>query len=134
MIIDFQVISHENQRYATVGDYWREADVWHFRVSRMSDYRYHFLVFLHEFTEAMLCHLMGVSMESIDQFDLAYETARDNRVKAPCGCKPTKTSEPGDDSHAPYRRMHKIATMVERAAARLLRISWKKYNAEVARL
>lgn len=120
--VNIETISHSDQRYPTVGDWWRGADgSWQIRVSRMSDWRYEMLVAIHELVECTLCFAMGVSGDEVDEFDTAFETAR------PDG----NTDEPGDNPDAPYRVQHGIATGVERIMASLLGVSWKAYDDEV---
>ena len=133
MNIEFKVIPHKDQRYATCGDYWITDDVWHVRVSRMSDRRYEWLVFLHELIECTLCKVRGVKLDDIDSFDIAYEAARSTHKRyAPCGC--LIQEEPGNDKHAPYFAQHQVATKCERLIALVLKVSWRKYDAEVASL
>lgn len=134
MKIDFQIIPHNQQRYNTVGDYWRETlDEWHFRVSAMDDGRYHWLVFIHELIEAGYCYMRGIPWTEIDAFDMTYEDARKfGQKRAPCGCK--FQNEPGFDKHAPYHKGHKLADKCERLLAHALHVQWKEYNKEVESL
>ena len=73
------------------------------------------------------------SLEESDEFDIAYERARENEMKMPgdgtadCGCKITEDSEPGDDRHAPYFHEHQIAAGFERMLAALLGVDWEAY-------
>lgn len=130
MIIDWRVIPHSEQAYETVGNYWEDGDTVHFRVSKLSDHRYEWLIFLHEFAEYFLGKFMGVRIEDIDAFDAAYEKARAQKsAHAPCGCKIQE--EPGFDRHAPYRWQHYTADMIERLACSLLNVDWVAYEKEV---
>jgi hypothetical protein len=131
MKIDFAPIAHNKQRYESAGDWFKKAGVWYFRVSRMKDKRYIWLVFLHEFIEWAICQLTGVKQRDVDKFDQAYETTRaDDR--ALCGCK--IQDEPGDDIHAPYHDAHAIASECERLIAKALDVDWIAYNETVNRL
>jgi hypothetical protein len=133
MIIEFKVIPHKRQRYNTVGDYFKKQGRWLFRVSKMEDQRFPILVFLHEIIEFFMCRMLGISVEDIDQFDLAYEEARQMKVgDAPCGCK--FYVEPGDDPHAPYHQPHQIATHCERLICEGLGIKWEQYGEVVESL
>jgi hypothetical protein len=133
MIIEFKVIPHRRQRYNTVGDYFKKQGRWLFRVSKMEDERYPILVLLHELIEFFMCRMMGISVESIDQFDLAYEEARQLMVgSAPCGCR--FYVEPGDDPHAPYILAHQTATKCEQLIAEAVGIKWSEYNEAVENL
>jgi hypothetical protein len=126
MIIEFKIISHKRQRYNTVGDYFKKQGRWLFRVSKMEDTRYTVLVFLHEIIEFFMCRMLDISVEAIDQFDLAYEQAREREVgNAPCGCR--FYVEPGEDPHSPCHRPHEVATTCERLIAEAIGIKWEQY-------
>lgn len=126
MKITIESIPHETHRYPTVGD-WQfdktnsNLDV---KVSKMSDWRYEFLVAVHELCEAGMCKHDKVSQQDIDKFDMEYEKNRND----------DDDSEPGDDPKAPYRRQHFIATNIERTLADALGVDWKIYDEEVLSL
>jgi hypothetical protein len=108
-------IPHREQRYDTVGDYFEQNGVIHFRISQLPDWRYEFLVALHEQIEWALCQQAGITIEQIDAFDLTW--------------KPHDgIEEPGDDPRAPYHRQHQIATKHERQMARQLGVNWDRYE------
>lgn len=134
MKFDFKIVPYRKMRYPTVGDYFRKLEVWQFRVARLPDKRYCWIVFLHEIIEWTLCRLTGVGMRAITKFDMEYEAARGSHrsVKAPCGC--WHYDEPGDDPHAPYFDAHQAATACERIIAHGLRIKWSDYSAAVKNL
>jgi len=139
MNIEFRVIGHRSQRYDTVGDYFGKHGVWHFRVSRLGDYRYEVCVFLHEIIEFMLCRVAGIKMKDINRFDMEYERWRAAPVDhggekgiGPCGCE--LYEEPGDDPHAPYHQQHVTATNCERLIAEALGVKWDEYNKAVESL
>ena len=132
MKFDFRIIPHHKERYDSVGDYFIRHGVWNFRVSRMQDKRYCWLVFLHEIIEWTICKLMGVKVRDIDRFDIAYEKARKLNRRAPCGCN--CEVEPGDDVHSPYFDAHQTATHCERLIASALGVNWDKYNNAVESL
>lgn len=130
MKFDFEIISHAKQRYDTCGDYFRKGKEIAFRVSRMEDRRYCWLVFLHEIIEWTICKLTGVKVGDIDRFDKKYERFRAERWSiAPCGCK--LQDEPGEDIHAPYWRAHQVATKCERLIAEVLDVDWIDYEEAV---
>jgi hypothetical protein len=118
-------IPHKFQAYETVGNWQILPDgtpvVF---VSDMKDWRYNFLVMLHEFVEVFLCRHSGISQKQVDRFDIAYEKNR------PEG----NEDEPGDDPRAPYRVEHCIATGIERIAAGFLGVSWKEYEQAINEL
>jgi hypothetical protein len=128
MNIEIKVIPHSEQRYPTVGDWFYTPDgddkLLCIRVSKMSDRRYEFLVALHELVEVKLCEWGGITQEMVDAFDMEFEKNR----------HPDDLSEPGDDSSAPYRVQHCIATGIERIVAALLGVSWNEYAKEVESL
>ncbi len=110
------------QRYNTVGDYYvdekGEEDI---VVSDMGDWRFEILTALHEIVESTLCQERGISIESIDAFDIAYEEKR----------LPGDVSEPGDDPSAPYYKEHQFANKMERMLADELGVDWEKYIKKV---
>jgi hypothetical protein len=122
-------IDHSSQRYPSVGDWQFEESVQDgttlvIRVSKMSDWRYEFLVALHELVEVALCSWGGVTQKQVDKFDIDFEKKR----------KPGNVDEPGDDIRAPYRFQHGIASGVERIAGAILGVDWNKYADEVENL
>ena len=119
--INIKVIPHNEQRYETVGDYFRdEKGVMQIRVSEMSDKRYAFLVMIHEVAEVMLTETRGISEFDILAFDESFEA---NRIEG-------NIEEPGDEPDAPYVDEHCIATAIERLMCAALGIKWKKYDEE----
>jgi hypothetical protein len=119
--IEINTIPHSKQRYETVGDWFFKNGKLIINVSRMSDWRYEFLVAVHELVEVMCCMVSKVPQQDVDAFDIAFEMKR----------KPGNTDEPGDDPKAPYRVQHCIATGVERILASVLGVAWSQYDAEV---
>jgi hypothetical protein len=125
MNVTIKTIPHSKQRYPTCGDWFydKRGDL-HIRVSKMSDWRYELCVAVHELVEVLLCHQVGISQKSVDEFDINFEKKR----------KPGNVDEPGDDDRAPYRIQHGIASGIERILGTLLGISWNKYAEEVESL
>jgi hypothetical protein len=124
MNICIKTIPHKEHRYETVGDWFYEGETLNIRVSKMSDWRYEFLVALHELVEVFLCRYSGVGQKQVDRFDIAYEKKR----------KAGDESEPGDSPKAPYRTQHCIATGVERIVAAFLGVVWADYDKEIQSL
>lgn len=117
--INLKIISQAAQRYDTVGDWWvDDEDEWQIRVSGMSDWRYEFLVFIHEITEMAWCVWRGIKEEDVSAFDTAY----------------TGEGEPGNDLSAPYWFGHQMATVIEKIASNILHVSWEEYDKEVTNL
>jgi hypothetical protein len=119
MRINIEVIPHEQQRYPTVGDYWTENGVQEVRVSRLPDWRYEILVAVHELIELAITRHRGISEESISEFDVVFERAREAMQAS---------GEPGDHPDAPYRREHFFATNLERLLAAELDVDWFEYE------
>lgn len=118
IIID--VVPHKKQRYDTCGDYYKKGGALQIRVSKMvADHE--FLVMMHELIEWYLTNKRGITIESIDKFDVEYEKRR----------KDGDTSEPGDDEQAPYYKEHQFATNIEKQLAEELGVNWDKYDEHV---
>jgi len=124
--IHIESIPHEAQRYPTVGDYWEdEQGVEQVRVSEMEDWRYEFLVAIHELIEWGLTRHRNIAEQSISDFDVAFENAR---------AEGRAIGEPGDHPQAPYRKEHFFATNVERLLAAELGVDWFTYDRHVEEL
>lgn len=132
--IEYRVVGHGEQRYATVGDWEVGEEGMVIRVSEMGEGRYNLLVFIHELIEAMMCKEVGVGQGEVDEFDREYEEARaqDGRRLAPCECG--FYEEPGDDPHAPYHVQHMTATKCEKIIAKALGVEWEEYEAAIGGL
>ena len=108
-----------------MGDWYIRPDAgWAIAVSDMSDWRYEFLVAIHELTEMALCIDREVSQTIVDEFDKEYEVGRPD----------DDVSEPGDDPRAPYAAEHCAATGVERLLASMLGVSWSEYADAIEKL
>lgn len=119
MRVEIDVIPHEAQRYESCGDWViKNPDTLYIAVSETGDRNYNALIMIHELIEAVLCRAKGISVKDVDKFDMTYEA---NRVDG-------DDSEPGDDSNAPYKRQHCIATGIERILAAELGVDWKTYE------
>ena len=119
MKINLETIPHDQQRYPTVGDYWEEADSVQVRVSGLKDWRYEILVSVHELVEWALTKQRGISEADITEFDIAFESSREQRLVI---------GEPGDSPQAPYRKEHFFATNLERLFAAELGVDWHEYE------
>ena len=132
--ISIKTLRHSRQRYQTCGDYYEQDGQERIRVSDLGNWKYELLIAVHELLEDYLCKDRKISEGDITEFDVCYEEARDAGLEALCGCKPTKTSEPGNDKHAPYYKEHKFATQIEKLLAIALKVDWKKYDRAVSEL
>ncbi len=116
MKIIIETIPHEQHRYTTVGDWFYDSDgTLHIKVSALSDKRREWLIALHELVEVLTCEHDGITQKQVDDFDMAYKG----------------DDEPGDDSDAPYREQHCLATGIERILAARWGVDWKKYEDEL---
>jgi hypothetical protein len=121
MKVTIKVIPHTAQRYETVGDWEVFANNFEVKVSRMTDWRYEWLVGIHEAIEAALCNHRGITDADVSAFDVEFEAARAEG----------NTDEPGDHPDAPYRKEHLFATGIEKLLAAELGVNWKIYDEEV---
>lgn len=112
------MVSQEQQRYDTVGDWQLEDGRLTIRVSEQGNWRSNMLIAVHELVEVILCVDKGVTQEQVDAFDMAFENA-------------TAKTEPGDDAKAPYRDQHCFATAVERMLCAAMGLSWADYEAAI---
>ena len=113
MKIHVTTIPHEEQRYATTGDWWWEGETLELRVSALEDWRHSALVALHELVEALLCEAHGVTTEMVDAWDMGPGAA---------------LPDPADDPRAPYHQEHDAASAIERLLAHELGVNWDAYN------
>ena len=117
-----ETIPHEEQRYATVGDWFIDPDgTIHIRVSDLGDYRKEVAIAIHELIEMMLCRDRGITQDEVDVFDKQFEASR---VEG-------NDDEPGDDPEAPYVNEHCFATGIERLLIAEFGLSWKEYDDKV---
>ena len=118
MRIVIETIPHKAQRYPSCGDWLYEGNTLKIFVSKTRDWRYSFLVAVHELIEAGLCKRAGITQEAVDKFDMKFKGK----------------GEPGDDPKAPYRQQHAVATDIERYLATMLKVNWQKYEAALNKL
>lgn len=119
LYITLREIPHGDQRYETVGDWFVLPNgSWHLRASNMGDWRYAFLVLVHELVEMALCQHRGIPEAAVTQFDLDFEAQR----------APGNTDEPGHDPLAPYHAEHVFAEGIERQLAEALGVQWDSYE------
>ena len=116
--ISIFTIPHKRQEYNTIGNYRMTPKTFQIMVSKMGNDEYEFLVALHEMIEQHLCYVNNIFDAEITKFDKAFEAKR----------KKGNTDEPGNDPKAPYYKQHQFATKIERLMAKMLGVSWKKYE------
>lgn len=121
MNIVIKTIPHNAQRYDTCGDWRFNGETLEIYVSECGEWRYEFLVAMHEAIEAMLCKHHGVKEEAVTAFDMVYEAQR----------KLDDISEPGDSPKAPYHREHRYATDIELFLAHEFSVDWSEYEKRI---
>ena len=109
MKIIIGTIPHSEQRYDTVGDWQGMGQDFTIRVSESKDYRYNFLVAIHELVEVALCVQAGIHSGDVDAWDMKHDEA-------------------GDDPKAPYHRQHLFAEAIERLIALEMGVRWDIYE------
>lgn len=129
-----ELIDHQDQRYETVGDWYRqthfdvlrdliplkrddECDL-HIRASRLHsdpDNLFALAVAYHELGEALACIANGVDESVVDAFDKTYRGS----------------GEPGDDPKSPYRQFHNFASACESILIGAMGLSWGVYEKAV---
>lgn len=122
--VDIKIIPHGQQRYPTVGDWLIVGERLFITVSDMGNDKYHTLVAVHEYQEAIMCHLAGIKETDVTNFDLQFEQWREEG-------KVGEFDEPGDDPRAPYRKQHELATVIEKSLAVALGVNWDEYDLAV---
>jgi hypothetical protein len=124
MKIIIEPIQHENQRYPTCGDWYidRESGDLIIRVSEEMGKDSCFLVAIHELVECYLAMRKGITVQQVDDFDIAYEKA--HRAGGTIEGERLDTSEPGDDPTCPVFREHLLATIIERLLCGEMDIPW----------
>src|SRR5258708_3402310 len=96
-----------------VGDYLTMADgSTYISVSALPDWRYEFLIALHEMIEEALTRHRGIAEPAIMAFDIAHPDLED----------------PGMSPEAPYHREHVTATAIEMLVAQELGVDWTAYG------
>lgn len=127
MVLDrviIQVIPHETQRYPTVGDWMFVGNILYISISEMDNDKYHQLVAVHEYTEAILCREAGISDQEVTTFDKEFEMWRKSGIVG-------EFDEPGNCEKAPYYKQHQAATEVEKKLAEVLGVDWNEYDLAV---
>jgi hypothetical protein len=118
-------IPHHLQRYDTCGDWQFDAapglKSLQIKVSDTGDEKMNFLLALHEYIEAMLCHFAGVTDTQVDEYDMAHPDTAGN-------------SNLDDNTTAPYYKQHCTALAIEWLIAQQIGVSWPEYGEKIASL
>jgi hypothetical protein len=89
------------------------------RINPLSDWRMEMLLGVHEAVEAVMCKHNGVTVASVDAFDIEYDKTHSTDLNA------------GDDPAAPYSHEHCLATAIERILCAELDVNWFEYDKEL---
>jgi hypothetical protein len=117
MKVMIETISHDQQRYDTVGDWQFDGENLNIKVSEIptSEHGYYeFLVGVHELVEAILCKNQGVTEQQVDDWDLNCDE-----------------EDPGNNPECPYYRQHLLATVIENILANELGVDLIDYELAV---
>lgn len=110
------------QRFTTLGDWWQDENgAFTIAISNMDDWRYEFLVLIHELTEWSICQISGISTSACDAFDTVWEKKIEAGLVSP-------DIEAGFDKSCPYRKGHIWGARMERLFCWLLKANWQDYN------
>jgi hypothetical protein len=122
MKIEIEIKDIDNMRYPTVGDYYEKEDgTLKFEVADTGNPFYNKMVLIHEMIEQAMTEYLGITEQSIMDFDLQYEKEREEG-------KHEDDEEPGFEPDAPYQREHTIATAVEMMMCAHVGIAWNTYD------
>lgn len=111
--IEIKDVPYGQMRYPSLGDYWRSADgSTYIKVASLPDWRYEFLIGLHEMIEEAVTRHRGIAEPAIKAFDEAH----------------LDLDDPGMSPEAPYHREHVLATAIEMLLAQELGVSWAAYE------
>lgn len=124
--IIIETIPNNKQRYPTCGDYFKKNNKMFFKISKLKNPDYEFLIAIHELIEWFLYQRKGLKIQDIDRFDIMFEKERKQGK--------WKNEESGFDKRAPYRKEHIFATKIERFLAKKLGVKWHIYDKSVNKL
>ena len=121
MDITIKTIPSAEQRYRTLGDYWVDTDGnLQIRITKLNDWKWEFLIALHELVEYALVKDRGISLSAIDDFDKKFEE----------GLSDDNEEEPGESADAPYKMEHLFADSIEKQMAFAMNLDWYNYHYE----
>lgn len=95
-----------------IGDYFETPDSIEFRITELPNPAHSMAVLIHELHEKFRNDQLGISDESVDQFDISHP----------------ELDDPGLDPRAPYHRTHMEADSLERLFIILSGCDWIDYE------
>lgn len=109
-----QSLPFEKMRYETYGDYHESNGAVRIDVVKQDNPLYEWLIAIHELVEYVLVKARKISISQIEEFDQTCQS-----------------TDPGDDTAAPYYHEHQVATIVEKIVCNELGIKWHDYTKEI---
>lgn len=122
MTIHIETVSHKEQFYETVGNYWYDENgVLQIRVSDLGDEFMEKMVAIHEMVEEATTKKKGIPEKVITDFDLNFEEERLMGLHS-------DDEEPGFANDSPYLQEHTLATAVEMMMCAHAGVKWNEYE------
>jgi hypothetical protein len=113
-----ETVNPQAMRYATVGDWFYDADgVLHIQVAHCGNGNSELIVAVHELVEALLCRHNDISEGNVTEYDKQWNEQAG-----------LKADEPGNEADAPYHKEHTIATAIEMLMASHLDVNWAQHE------
>jgi hypothetical protein len=122
--ISIKTIPHKKQRYDTLGDYWQDGKVFKMRVSKLKDWRWEFLIAIHELVESHITRHRGIKEKDISEFDLMMLKKPESKYYL----------DPGCDPKAPYHKEHMFGIRIEKLLAKELDVNFKEYDSSIMQI
>jgi hypothetical protein len=115
--ITVEFIDQLDHRYDTVGDYGTNHDgSWWFKITDMNNPIYSMAILIHELWEKTRNMQLGITDESVDEFDLNYKG---------------EFEDTGSDPAAPYHKTHMESDAIERSCIVMGGEDWIEYEKEL---
>ena len=116
--VRIKFISAAEQKYPTLGNYGEASDhVW-FEITKFDNEDYSIAVLIHEIWEFYRNKKEGISVASVDKFDLSHP----------------ELDDPGLSKEAPYHKTHMEADAVERLYIIQSGNDWVDYEAAAEKI
>lgn len=110
--ITIATIPQKEQDYDTLGDYKGHARRRFIEVSELGDWRWEFLIALHELCEQNMQIALDISEESIVSWDKNHP----------------ESDDPGSIPGCPYQDIHLMSESIEKMVCEKSGWSWEEYN------
>ncbi len=111
--INIKFVSQSEQRIAGgVGDYWETPESIEFRITRLPNPAHSMAILLHEIHEKFRNDQLGITDQSVDEFDITHP----------------ELDDPGLSPEAPYHKTHLEADALERLFIVFTGNDWVTYE------